>query len=212
MSFNPRSTSHQIATTAGSRYRALGVASAISAFAGASAFSKRISLGWPVDRRVLKSSPDHLLAQLVCPFANAWAGSKMVLMPSVCVGLLADVLVIMRHALIRKSLETHTPLPLTFNPSSTRRRMASARVGSSDCLPTHSSSAVSGSGCIRISIKTGQGKVRTLSSGSCPSRLALLKLIMLAKVCHYCIRLGLQTFNFSVPIAMNYRMPSQRGA
>ena len=35
---------------------------------------------------------------------------------------------------------------------------------------------------------------------------------MLAKVRHHCVRLGLQTINVTLPIAMDHRIPSQRGA
>jgi hypothetical protein len=73
-----------------------------------------IKLTGPVDGRVLKPSPDHLLAQLVCPLANARACRQMVLMPSIFVRLLADAFVIKREAFIRNSIQTHNTLPHYF--------------------------------------------------------------------------------------------------
>ena len=75
-----------------------------------SSLSLALQLGWPVDGRVLQSSLDHFLAELIGPFANARAGRKMVFMHSIFVSLLADALIITRDALIRNSLETHTEL------------------------------------------------------------------------------------------------------
>src|SRR4051812_38288041 len=70
----------------------------------------------PIDGRVLKPSPDHLLAEHVRALADAWARREMLLMLSIFVRQFADALVIESDAFIGNSIQAHN-YSTSFSPS-----------------------------------------------------------------------------------------------